>query len=217
MALVSMFLTVKGYIYTSLVLFSLVICFIATKAKNALSNPLNTVPGPTLAKWTNLRLKLAVLNGSRMQYIHDLHERYGHVVRISPNELSFSDLSAVKEIYRVHGLYRKSDWYTRAIPDPEPNLFTMIDFKAHAARRTLFAHSFSSGWLMKVEGQVYDKVYSAVSNMKREIKEQGSTDILKWWTFQATDVTGELSFGESFHMLELGKVSPYRLKVVKSW
>ena len=70
---------------------------------------------------------------------------------------------------------------------------------------------------MKVEGQVYDKVYSAVSNMKREIKEQGSTDILKWWTFQATDVTGELSFGESFRMLELGKVSPYRLKVVKSW
>ena len=204
-----MFLTPKGYIYASLVLLGLIIYLIATKAKKALSNPLNTIPGPTLAKWTNLRLKLAVLKAGRMQYIHDLHERYGHVVRISPNELSFSDLSAVKEIYRVQSLYRKSDWYTRAIPEPEPILFTMIDFKAHAVRRTLFAHSFSSGWLMKVEGQVYDKVYSAVSNMKREIKEHGSTDILKWWSFSAADVTGELSFGESFHMLELGKVSPY--------
>ena len=31
-------------------------------------------------------------------------------------------------------------------------------------------------------------------------------DILKWWTLMATDVITQLSFGESFEMLEQGKV-----------
>jgi hypothetical protein len=31
-------------------------------------------------------------------------------------------------------------------------------------------------------------------------------DVFKWWLFMATDIIGELSFGESFRMLEAGKV-----------
>ncbi len=39
------------------------------------------------------------------------------------------------------------------------------------------------------------------------MKSRGVADVFKWWTFMATDVIGELSFGESFRMLEHGKVS----------
>ena len=184
----------------------LVIYFIFTKTREALFGPLSKVPGPAITKWTNLPLKLAVLTGKRMYYIHNLHQKHGSIVRISPDELSFSDLSAVKDIYKVHGGFRKSSWYRRLIQVSEPNIFTMTDPKDHAERRRLFAQSFSSSWIKKVEGQVRDKVDLAISGMKREIKDQGSTDLLKWWTFLTTDVTGELSFGESFHMLELGKV-----------
>jgi hypothetical protein len=31
-------------------------------------------------------------------------------------------------------------------------------------------------------------------------------NVLKWWTLMATDVITQLSFGESFEMLEQGKV-----------
>lgn len=38
------------------------------------------------------------------------------------------------------------------------------------------------------------------------MKIRGAVDVYKWWMFMATDVIGELSFGESFRMLEYGKV-----------
>ena len=47
----------------------------------------------------------------------------------------------------------------------------------------------------------------AICRMVEEIQTRGATDIFKWWLFMATDIIGELSFGESFRMLEAGKVS----------
>jgi hypothetical protein len=33
--------------------------------------------------------------------------------------------------------------------------------------------------------------------------------VLKWWTFFTTDVIGELTFGDSFRMLEQSKVKTF--------
>lgn len=46
----------------------------------------------------------------------------------------------------------------------------------------------------------------AVEKLKRDAL-AGNGDMLKWFTFMATDISGELSFGKSFGMLEQGKVS----------
>lgn len=43
----------------------------------AFRGPLCHVPGPTISKWTNLRLQIAVLSGERVRYVHSLHEVYG--------------------------------------------------------------------------------------------------------------------------------------------
>lgn len=42
---------------------------------------------------------------------------------------------------------------------------------------------------------------------------RGCTDVYKWWFFFTTDVIGELTFGESFKMLELGKVRNVKLHI----
>lgn len=39
-----------------------------------------------------------------------------------------------------------------------------------------------------------------------ELTDHGVTDVFKWWLFMATDIIGELTFGDSFRMLEIGKV-----------
>lgn len=46
----------------------------------------------------------------------------------------------------------------------------------------------------------------AVDGITRELKTRGASDVFKWWLFFATDVIGELTFGESFQMLEAGEV-----------
>lgn len=45
-----------------------------------------------------------------------------------------------------------------------------------------------------------------MERMGEEMKSRGAADIFKWFLFMATDVIGELTFGESFRMLELGEV-----------
>jgi cytochrome P450 len=84
----------------------------------------------------------------------------------------------------------------------------MRDPKQHATRRKLLARPFSKSELRRIwEPVVKEKVHLAVSKIRHDLKVDGKSDLLKWWTFLATDVSGHLMFGESFDMLRFGKVS----------
>ena len=50
------------------------------------------------------------------------------------------------------------------------------------------------------------KVQMVAAKIKSDAM-SGTADILKWWTFMATDVSAHLMFGESFNMIERGEVS----------
>jgi len=84
----------------------------------------------------------------------------------------------------------------------------MRDKKEHAARRRLFARPFSKSALRQTwEALIMDKAGKAVEKIGEEARRVGKADVLKWWTFLATDVAAELMFGESFEMIERGEVS----------
>ena len=51
--------------------------------------------------------------GNRRIYVHKLHKKYGPVIRLGPNEVSFTSLEAMKEIYTSGGSgYDKTEFYT---------------------------------------------------------------------------------------------------------
>ena len=60
--------------------------------------------------------------------------------------------------------------------------------------------------LKQFEPIVLARVRLCMDRMSQELKARGVIDVFKWWTFFATDTIGELSFGDSFRMLEIGKV-----------
>lgn len=149
---------------------------------------------------------LATIRGQQIYYIHDLHRKYGPIVRISPTEISASSLSDFKEIHRVGSGFVKSDWYSTFTPGRE-GVFAMQDVKKHAQRRKLFARPFSKTAIRgSWEHVVKEKVQLFVSQIQNELQKASVCDILKWSTFLATDVSGHLMFGESFNMLGLGQV-----------
>ncbi|KAH7243284.1 cytochrome P450 [Fusarium redolens] len=70
------------------------------------------VPGPFISNFTSLVLKWHELNANRTVYIHELHKKYGSVVRVAPNEVSFTSIDALKEIYGSGGSgYDKTEFY----------------------------------------------------------------------------------------------------------
>ncbi|KAJ5729232.1 uncharacterized protein N7483_003740 [Penicillium malachiteum] len=174
-----------------------------------LRSPLRRIPGPFSSKFTRLPLQLATSRGAQLYYIHRLHQTYGHIVRISPNEVSVSSMADIREIHRIGSGFLKTEWYdvfTRGLI----GVFNMRDPKEHAQRRKLFARPFSKSALRTSwEPVVKDKAQLAISQIQNEIAANGICDFLKWATFLATDISSHLMFGDSFDMLQKGKKNEY--------
>jgi cytochrome P450 len=83
----------------------------------------------------------------------------------------------------------------------------MTDPQTHSTRRRLFAQPFANSSILAYEAVVREKVETAIAKVGRDAA-AGEADILKWFTFMATDVIGQLSFGRSFETLQHEEVSP---------
>lgn len=70
--------------------------------KNRYHNGLNKYPGPFLASLTDW-WRFWDVYGQRPELTHQkLHAKYGDVVRLGPNNLSFADPKALKSIYGLN-------------------------------------------------------------------------------------------------------------------
>jgi cytochrome P450 len=128
-------------------------------------------------------------------------------VRIAPAEIAVADFDSFREIHRIKSGFLKSPWYQKFTNHESPGIFAMLDPHQHAKRRQLLARGFSKSYLRQNwEQMVKEKAGIAVGKIRRDA-ETGTADILKWWTFYTTDTIAQLSFGESFHMLEHEEVS----------
>ncbi|GAB7339113.1 hypothetical protein MBLNU457_5787t1 [Dothideomycetes sp. NU457] len=169
--------------------------------QKALFSPLASIPGPWYARFTRLRLKGALFGGQRTQYVHRLHQKYGSIARIAPNEVSICDVASFKEIHRG--------------TDTNLGVFSLQDPKLHAQRRRLLSRGFSQNYLRSQwEHVIRDKVNLTIAQIKSESARNGSADVLKWFMFMASDVIANLSFGESFHAIESG-VKPDYIKAIE--
>ena len=64
-----------------------------------LSSPLSKVPGPFIARFSRWWLAYHGWRGDFHRLLTSLHEQYGEVVRIGPNEVNTLSPDAVKKIY----------------------------------------------------------------------------------------------------------------------
>lgn len=174
----------------------------------ALKSPLKSIPGPWISLFTDRQLRSAGTAGKRIFYIDELHQKYGPIVRISPNEVTVFDVEAFRQIHAVSGGYTKSDFYTKLTNFPVHSVFTLRDAKAHGVRRRLFAKGFSKSHVKEYfEDIVRERISLAVDKIVEEgANNGGKTDVFKWWSLMGADIVGCLGFGESFGLLELGAV-----------
>jgi cytochrome P450 len=190
-----------------------------------LRSPLSSVPGPWYTKWTSTFLTYQWLRGRRAQYVQELHEQYGtstlscsnpllrsqnptgNVARLSPHIVDFSSISAAKRIHAFTRPLLKAKMYDIfKNSNGARSTFDVRDPEAHARHRRLLTSAMSEASLKTVESVVHERAALAVQRIGEETKKEGSADVMKWWMFFSTDVIGELTFGDSFRMLEQGKV-----------
>ncbi|CAI7678314.1 unnamed protein product [Penicillium pancosmium] len=193
----------------------LVVVIVLTKIYRVYTGPLAHLPGPAISKWTGLVLQRHLFAGDRPRYVQKLHQEYGPIVRISPNELDVSDSAAAKGIHKVTSRFYKGRFYEHIGHRSPKTLFSSTDPQFHAYRRRLLGGPMSETSIRQHESAVTQKVKLCIDQMTREAESRGCIDVFKWWCFLATDTIGELSFGESFRMLEKGEKSQYSLDLEK--
>lgn len=92
--------------------------FLAYLVRNRYRNGLNKYPGPFLASLTDLWRLWDVYGQRPERTLQALHAKYGDVVRIGPNCLSFADPAVLKSIYGLNKGFVKVGYQTIHISTP---------------------------------------------------------------------------------------------------
>ncbi|KAJ7196196.1 cytochrome P450 [Mycena pura] len=165
-------------------------------------------PGPFTAKFSYAWIIWVGITGRRSQKIHDAHNRYGPIIRISPCEISFSDPAVYPVIHSFNSKAAKSSFYDSFGAIGLRNVFTTRSKTDHGQKRRLLQSLFT----VQVAREFTPRTSSIMTRLidKWESRYISSKtgfiwfDCAPWITLLAFDFIGEFIFGESFGMIESG-------------
>ncbi|KAH9922031.1 cytochrome P450 [Amylocystis lapponica] len=113
-------------------------------------SPLAKLPGPRISALTGLCLMYYEFTRRRRRWIHELHLKYGPIVRVAPDEVSFATWEAVKEIYVSGGSgYDKSSLYRLFDNFDTECMFSTTDKGPHAEIKKRFVDRYNKSFIMR--------------------------------------------------------------------
>jgi cytochrome P450 len=174
--------------------------------------PLSKFPGPKLNAFTLLALSTSEYKGRQVEDVSEMHEKYGPVVRLSPNYVSFlGNEQTWKDIYgfkkQGQEMPHKDRRYYPLGLNGSASVFTDLDEAGHSRKRKLLANSFSDKALKEQE----PLLKSWASLLCRKLDETNGTavDLVKMLNCTTFDIMADMTFGEGLGMLENSEYSPW--------
>ncbi|CAP98183.1 Pc22g08950 [Penicillium rubens Wisconsin 54-1255] len=152
--------------------------------RNYLKPGVTSIPGPLLAKITNLWRFIDVANGRAEVTLHNLHQKHGDYVRLGPNVVSVRNLDALKTIYGINKGYEKTHFYSvqqqLAKGRPTPTLFSTTDENFHAAIKRPVSSAYSMSTLTEFEPFVDRTIHTLFGKLDEFVAEAKVCDIAAW-------------------------------------
>lgn len=156
--------------------------------------PLSEVPGPWISAITKYWILYKTWAEQRNRLVHKLHQEYGPIVRLAPNEISVSDPEYIKSIYI--GNYDKSPFYGQFGAYGKLNTFSTLTRKDHLQRRKIMNKVYSKSAICSpgIEGITQDRVKDTMN----VIANSGfSIDVYNLFHALAMDTVTNFLLGES--------------------
>ncbi|KAI1356133.1 cytochrome P450 [Xylaria sp. FL0043] len=184
-----------------------VLITVAWLIRNRFHNGLNKYPGPFIASLTDL-WRLYEVWGRQFEVTNrKLHDKYGDVVRLGPNTLSFADPKALKTIYGLNKGFIKSDFYIvqQGVSKGRglATLFSTTDNNFHAQLRRCVNSAFSMSALVQYEPFVNNTIKLFFEQTERlYVNNPEGCDFVRWLQFYAFDVIGEVTYSKRHGFLE---------------
>lgn len=169
-----------------------------------------SIPGPFIAKFSDLWLVRQAMRGNRYEVVDDLHKKHGKFVRIAPNHVSINDPSALQPVYGHSTGTLKADFYDAfAAPTLPRGLFNTRSRPEHSRKRKIVSHVFAPKSIGAFEPFVRREIQALLGRFEELSSKDPSgwaeLDMLMWMNYFAFDTIGSLAFGSVFGMIEQGK------------
>lgn len=154
--------------YVLISLFTPVLLFVSYVIYLRFFSPLSSIPGPFFASVSRLWLLKHSWDGDMHRTMITLHAKHGNLVRTAPDEVSISDLNAIKKIYGAGTKFRKSDWYSVWQGRRKFDLFPERDERIHASQRRLVSGIYAMNSLAQYQGKVDEAIEVMVQQMRQK-------------------------------------------------
>ncbi|KAI1300027.1 cytochrome P450 [Xylaria venustula] len=165
------------------------------------AHPLSKVPGPFLARITELWRTVHYFRGTWFDNILELHRKYGPIVRISPNEVSVVSPDLTKSVYSHGKGTVKTDWYdtwaTLGGPgNTSHGIFDTTDPKQHGFLRKRVSTVYSLSFFISMELKVQEVINSLWKKFDEFEQNQEPINLSNWVSYFTYDVVATLCYSE---------------------
>lgn len=167
-------------------------------------HPLAGFPGPKLAAislWYEFYYDV-IQRGQYIFHIRDLHEKYGPIIRIGPDDLHVNDPEFLPELYPVGG--RSRDKYRRVMQVFGFNnaALSTVEHDVHRMRRGAMARMFSKDSVRRLEPIMRGNLEKLFVRLQ-ECKANGKPiNLLHLYSAFTNDLITEYAFGVSYNWLD---------------
>lgn len=154
----------------------------------------------------------SMVGGKLPHQIKSFHEFYGPIVRTAPDELSFTDPMAWRDIY-IPNFVRPRELKDKPPGKNAENLISASE-PDHARFRKILAPAFSDRAVHEQEPMITGHIDTLVQKIKQAIKDDRSEsgaviDLLQWFNYAFFDIIGDFTWGSSFNCLEQAQEHPW--------
>ncbi|TQN67766.1 Averantin hydroxylase [Colletotrichum shisoi] len=190
---------------------------------NIALHPLRKYPGPVLQRASPLVWAWQHAFGYQAFSTQRHHDRYGPVVRIGPNHLSFANVKAWKDIY---GFQIGKEFEDNEIPKARlfsttfeeiPTSITNADREEHQRLRRALSHGFSDSSMRAQEDIIVKYIDKLIGQLHENYgRGKKALNIEAWYNWTTFDIAGDLIFGQSFKCLERSDYHPWIAFILKT-
>lgn len=168
---------------------------------------LRHVPGPFFAGITSLWEMSVTATGQEAWVYNDLANKYGHLVRISPNHVLADDPDVLRRISGVRGTYGKDGFYSGSLKHPDyDTMFSTMDTPTHDAIKAKLAGPYGGRETAAMEPIVDEIIGDLAQHLRDEISlgpdRERIVDFGTIVTYFTMDVITRVSFGRVFGFLK---------------
>ncbi|KAH6681917.1 cytochrome P450 [Halenospora varia] len=197
-----------------LILFGLLLIYVSY---NLFFHPLRSFPGPWYCRISRIYYCYQLARGNLVLEIRRLHDVYGEVVRIAPNELSYNAAEAWVSIYgrNIQSNGESKPSATGTLFQKDPILYgtvlegaeTLIDAEGgdYTPQRRALAHAFTRKSLLTRENVISHYINHAIEQLKVQLKSRKApVDMVPLFGNTLFDLSCKLTVDR-----DLGAINPH--------